>query len=98
MESKEVQRGRKINRILEMVERSGGVAFHKIKTLEEKDITFIEMPGTRGETGFVEITVEKFDHIGEVLESIVYTWGELSEETLEEIVEIIEDSNYGITH
>ena len=81
-----------------MVERSGGVAFHKIKTLEEKDITFIEMPGTRGETGFVEITVEEFDHVGKVLESIEYAWEDLSDEVLDEIVEIIHDSNYGITH
>ena len=98
MESKEVQRSRKINRIWEMIQRSGGVAFHKIKALEEKDITFNEMPGTKGETGFVEIIVEEFDHIGEVVESIEYTWDELSEETLDEIVSIIEDSNYEITH
>ena len=92
MESKEVQRSRKINRILEMVERSGAVAFHKIKSLDGRDITFTNV------TTPLEICIEKFDNIGEVEESFTVEWEYLSDEVLNEIVEIIHDSNYGITH
>jgi hypothetical protein len=92
MESKEIQRSRKINRIFEMATRSGGVAFHKIKTLEGKDITFTDNSGT------LDIFVEKFDHIGKVEESLEVEWDYLSDEVLNEIVEIINESNQGITH
>ena len=92
MESKEIQRGRKINRILEMVERSGAVAFHKIKNLEGRDITFLTAAGP------LEIFIEKFDAIGEVEEELMVEWEDLSDEVLDEIVKIIHDSNYGITY
>lgn len=92
MESKEVQRYRKINRILEMVERSGAVVFHKIKGLDGRDVTFTDISNT------LEIFVEKFDSIGNVKEELKVEWEYLSDETLDEIVEIIHDSNYGITH
>ena len=92
MESKEVQRSRKINRILEMVERSGGVAFHKIESLDGRDVTFSNISGP------LEICIEKFNSIGEVEESLDVDWEYLSEKALDEIVEIIHDSNYGITH
>ena len=92
MESKEVQRSRKINRILEMVERSGGVSFHKIKSLDGRDITFTNV------TAPLEICIEKFNAIGEVEESLEVEWDYLSDEVLNEIIEIIHDSNYGITY
>ena len=92
MESKEVQRSRKINRIFEMTTRSGGVAFHKIKSLDGRDIRFTDIAGQ------IEIFVEKFDDIGIPKEELIVEWDYLSDEVLDEIVEIIHESNYGITH
>ena len=74
-----------------MVERLGGVCFHNIKALDGMDVTFI------GLTLNPEITVEKIGENG-IEESIEVTWKYFSEEALDEIVEIIHDSNYGITH
>ena len=91
MESKELQRTRKINRICEMVERATGVAFHKIEALDKKDITFID------EDGDIEITVEKFDEYGNV-SAIDVSWDYLSDDVLNEIIEIINESNQGITY
>jgi len=92
MESKEVQRSRKINRIFEMATRSSAVAFHEIKGLDGRDVTFTDISGE------IEIFVEKFNEIGEVEEELQVEWEYLSDEVLDEIVEIIHDSNYGITH
>jgi len=90
MEAPEIQRGRKINRICEMVERGGGVIFHDIAALDGNDISFFNGAGQ------IEISIEN-DNM-KAGEEIPVTWKYLSDEALDEIVKIIHDSNYGITH
>jgi len=90
MESKEVQRSRKINRICEMVERGSGVVFHNIAALDGNDVSFFDGAGQ------IEILIEN-DNM-KAGEEIPVTWKYFSDEALDEIVKIIHDSNYGITH
>ena len=82
METKEVRRIRLIGRICELVERSGGVTFM------ESDI---KINGIVGSSPYEEDGVNIFRNGDKV------TWDDLEFETLEELVEIIHESNLGIT-
>lgn len=90
MESKETHRNRLINRVYEMVERSLGVVFHDIKALDGNDVTFMDAAGD------IRITIETPNsRLGEEKE---VAWKYLTDEALEEIVGIINESNQGVTY
>jgi len=99
MEAPSIHRLRLINRITEALEISGGgITFHDVVSAGGNDVTFIESPPD------VEIFFQPgFLNIGkpdtmQVPEELKVTWDDLSDEILEEIFEILNECNQGITY
>ena len=89
---KELQRKRKINRIFEAVERGGGgIAFHTMKTLNGKDISFLQ---NLDNPDIMDVCIERFEpYFCEDIEL-----DNVNDEVLDEVIEILKESNYGITY